>query len=544
MLLVVFCVVGLTACGGCSHQWGDWTATTQATCTEAGAQERKCSKCGEIETSAIEALGHDWAEATCLAPKTCKTCSLTEGAALTDHAYTVEAVKDEALKSAATEESAAVYYKSCVCGAISTNDADTFTSGSPLEHVHGFTLETVKTEALKTPATCEKAAVYFRSCACGAISTSGADTFTNGAALGHKDEDHNHVCDNKCGKKNMGTHADSKKDDDHLCDYGCGVAIEKCSDAEGDDDHACDVCGKENVTAHDFGDATCGTLATCPECGLTTDETGNHVFNQSVVKAEALKSAATCDSPAVYFKSCTCGAISTAEADVFTDGDALEHKDENHDHLCDLGCGKDDMGDHADSPTDDDHVCDYGCGATLEDCADAENDGDHVCDVCDKADVSSHQYGDATCETPATCSECGGTTGRELGHKDEDKDHVCDRECGKTDVGTHADSATDNDHVCDYGCGAVLEECTDSATDDDHVCDNGCGAVLEDCADAENDGDHSCDVCGKADLTDHSYGDATCEAPATCSECGGTTGEALGHEDEDKDHVCDNECGK
>lgn len=84
LLMVVFCVVGLTACGGdkCTHQWGEWSTTTNATCTEAGTQERKCAECGEPETSTIDALGHDWNEATCSTPKTCKNCSATEGVSL------------------------------------------------------------------------------------------------------------------------------------------------------------------------------------------------------------------------------------------------------------------------------------------------------------------------------------------------------------------------------------------------------------------------------------------------------------------------------
>ena len=51
-------------------------------------------------------------------------------------------------------------------------------------------------------------------CACGA---------TNGEALGHKDENTDHVCDNGCSVA-QGTHADGD-DEDLLCDYGCGVEI-------------------------------------------------------------------------------------------------------------------------------------------------------------------------------------------------------------------------------------------------------------------------------------------------------------------------------
>ena len=48
LLIVVLCVVGLTACGNgsCAHQWGDWTIIM-----DAGLQERSCIKCGEIETT-------------------------------------------------------------------------------------------------------------------------------------------------------------------------------------------------------------------------------------------------------------------------------------------------------------------------------------------------------------------------------------------------------------------------------------------------------------------------------------------------------------
>ena len=64
---VVYC----TACGAelsrdsktvpaFGHDWSDWTATTEATCTEAGEESRSCKRCGETETRATPPLGHDW----------------------------------------------------------------------------------------------------------------------------------------------------------------------------------------------------------------------------------------------------------------------------------------------------------------------------------------------------------------------------------------------------------------------------------------------------------------------------------------------------
>ena len=40
------------------HSFGEWTATKQATCIDAGIETRTC-ECGESETRAVEALGHD-----------------------------------------------------------------------------------------------------------------------------------------------------------------------------------------------------------------------------------------------------------------------------------------------------------------------------------------------------------------------------------------------------------------------------------------------------------------------------------------------------
>ena len=56
---------------GCclKHEWAE------ATCTA----PKHCVKCGETEG---EALGHTWRDATCTAPKTCATCGTTQGEAL------------------------------------------------------------------------------------------------------------------------------------------------------------------------------------------------------------------------------------------------------------------------------------------------------------------------------------------------------------------------------------------------------------------------------------------------------------------------------
>lgn len=114
------------------HEHSYKASVTQPTCTSKGFTTNTCEGCGHVYIDAYtDALGHDWEQATCSAPKTCKRCLVTEGTPA-PHVYNLEVVKQDALKSSATSTTAAVYYKSCKCGKISSNDSDTFTFGAPL----------------------------------------------------------------------------------------------------------------------------------------------------------------------------------------------------------------------------------------------------------------------------------------------------------------------------------------------------------------------------------------------------------------------------
>lgn len=72
LVLSVVLVCMLSACG-CEHTWADATCLAPKTCTQCEKTE------GEIGD-------HTWAEATCMAPKTCTVCSATEGD-LADHVW-------------------------------------------------------------------------------------------------------------------------------------------------------------------------------------------------------------------------------------------------------------------------------------------------------------------------------------------------------------------------------------------------------------------------------------------------------------------------
>ena len=61
-------------------QHDDVVEVIEPTCTEGGYTKITCQVCGDTVTQdEVEALGHDWADATTEAPKTCKVCGETEG---------------------------------------------------------------------------------------------------------------------------------------------------------------------------------------------------------------------------------------------------------------------------------------------------------------------------------------------------------------------------------------------------------------------------------------------------------------------------------
>ncbi len=53
------------------HSFGEWEVTTPATCTEKGVETSTCSACGEAQTREIDALGHDFGEWTVVKEATC-----------------------------------------------------------------------------------------------------------------------------------------------------------------------------------------------------------------------------------------------------------------------------------------------------------------------------------------------------------------------------------------------------------------------------------------------------------------------------------------
>ena len=359
-------------------------------------------------------------------------------------------------------------------------------------HVHAYTQQVQKPEALKTPADCTNNAVYYLSCACGEVSTNDADTFT--AA--------NTALDHDWG---AWTQNSDEKTHTRICKR--------------------DTSHTETENCHG-GTATCTAKAVCTVCGGEYGEMAAHSFTAEKAETQYLKSAATCTEKAVYYKSCAiCGLSSEGTADeaTFFSGNALDHdwgawtsnEDGTHTRTC---------------KRDTSHTETNNCTGGTATCT-----AKAVCEVC-KAEYGEKLPHDFTAETvdakylksAATCTEkavyykscavCGlsseGTADEATFFSGNALDHDWGAWTSNED-GTHTRTCT----VDGCSAGTQTENCIDA--DKDHKCDI-CDYIISECADDNKD--HKCDYCGKK-LTDHTGGKATCKDKAKCEVCGAKYGE-------------------
>ena len=423
------------------------------------------------------------------------------------HAYTQQVQKPEALKTPADCTNNAVYYLSCACGEVSTNDADTFTAANTaLDHdwgawtqnsdekthtrvckrdsshtetdscsggtatctaravctvcggeygallAHDFTAEIAEAKYLKSGATCTEKAVYYKSCAACGLSSAGTAseaTFEAGNVLGH--------------------------------DWGAWAS-------NGNNTHT-RICKRDSSHTEtdncSGGTATCTARAVCTVCGGEYGELLPHDFTAEIAKAKYLKSGATCTEKAVYYKSCAaCGLSSagTASEATFEAGNVLGH---------DWGAWT--------SNGNDTHtrVC--------------KRDGSHT-------ETDSCSGGTATCTARAVCTVCGGEYGALLAHdftaeiaeaKYLKSGATCTEKavyykscaaCGLSSAGTASEATFEAGNVLGHDWGAWTS--------------NGNGTHTRVC---KRDSSHTeTDSC--------SGGTATCTARAVCTVCGGEYG--------------------
>ena len=278
--------------------------------------------------------------------------------------------------------------------------------GAP--HTHTFDQETIKDEALKSAADCTNDAVYYKSCACGEISTT--ETFTAAdTALGHdwatdwnKDADNHWKECSRCHEKK----------DNAAHDYG--------------EDNICDTCGYDKTVPHTHN------LTLVPAKAPTCTEKGNTAYY-------------TCDGCDKWFEDATGASEITDKTSVIlaaTGHSASDWKSDNTDHWKEctvVGCGVIIEGSKAahtagewiiDTPatattSGSKHkectVCGYtmatetipatgGGEHTHSYGSEWKNDADnhwHECSCGDKKDTAAHTAGEWIIDTPATATTSG-----------------------------------------------------------------------------------------------------------------------------------------
>ena len=200
------------------------------------------------------------------------------------------------------------------------------------------------------------------------------------------------------------------------------------------------------ITLADANSAT--TTFTMPASAVSVKATyknapHTHIYNQETVKPEALKTPADCTSNAVYFKSCSCGAISTTDTFVAMDtalghayGSDWKHDSTNHWHECSRCHDKKDEAAH---DYGSDNVCDT-CGydktvphthnltlvaAKAATCTTAGNSAYYTCDGCDKWFEDATGSVEITDKTSVKIPAPGHTAGTEWKSDDTNHWHEC-----------------------------------------------------------------------------------------------------------------------
>lgn len=264
----------------------------------------------------------------------------------------------------------------------------------PGAHTHVFDQKNTDAKYLASAATCTAKATYYYSCTCG---EKGTATFESGETLPHT--------------------ASTEWKSDVTYHW-----------------HVCTTCNAEMDKATHTPDHKGGATETypikCTECGYMIEAQLDHTHNytEEVATAEHQKTPATCTSPAVYFKSCKCGANGT---ETFESGNALGHswgQDTSIQYIAKNATCTEDAEYYVTCQRC--HEIDRTKTFTVANSALghvqaspwAHNDTEHwqVCTRCNKAfNKAAHNGGTATCQEKAKCEVCGAAYG-ELGAHDMD----------------------------------------------------------------------------------------------------------------------------
>ena len=280
--------------------------------------------CGNI----IDKAAHNGGEATCVKKAICSVCGVEYGTVNEENHKNTELRN---VKSATEEETGYtgdLYCKDC-------EKIIEYGMVIPvLDHTHAMT----HYNAVEATCKAEGNVEYWHCTKCNKNYADESGT-TELLTVVKPIDSNNHIGGTKIvGQKDADCEA-SGYTGDTVCN-GCGVVIIKgteisplghkvqSTDWHTDSTnhwHECSVCGKKlDVSAHKGGIATCKDKAVCTVCGQLYGNLAEHTY---IEKADAkyLKSAATCISKAVYYKSCSVCGINGTENFEYGEFDINNH---------------------------------------------------------------------------------------------------------------------------------------------------------------------------------------------------------------------------
>ena len=290
------------------HSYGSYTQTKAPTCTEDGTETAKCIRCTSQKTRNIDALGHDLEyhagkEPTCTSVgwNAYETCNRA-GCAYTTY-----------------REIAATGHTPGAAATCTTSQTCTVCGATLVEALGHKTVShlgqdpTCTAEGWKPYETCENCDYT---------------TYEIILALGHSFT--NYVSDNNATCTEDGTETakcDRCEVTDTRTDEGSALGHDWAEEWMTDGTshwHECSRCDEINDKAnHSGGTATCIALAKCEICGAEYGDLAEHVYVENA-EEQYLVSAATCTAKATYYKSCSvCG---EAGEEVFEYGEPLGHE--------------------------------------------------------------------------------------------------------------------------------------------------------------------------------------------------------------------------
>ena len=452
-------------------------AAKDATCTENGNTayyECTCGKFYEDATASVEitdrdsviknALGHDWAPATCTKPKTCKRdgCGATDGDPL-GHSYSNEWSSDatghwhDCQNQGCTEHDAVINH---------TKDRDEATEEEPVKCTEcgyvitpalGHICANHLTPVAAKDATCtENGNTAYYECTCGKFyedATANVEITDRDSviknALGHDWAPATCTKPKTCRRDGCGA-----TDGDPL---GHNYSNEWSSDATGHW-HDCQNQGcteKGDFAPHTPGTAPTETEAqTCTECGYVIADALGHLCINHLTPVAAKDATCTENGNTAYYE-CTCGKFyedATASIEI-TDRDSVIKNALGHDWApatCTKPktCKRDGCG-----ATDGDPLGHNYSALWSKDASghwhDCQNEG-----CTEKGDFAPHTPGTAPTETEdQTCTECGYVIAPSLGH-------ICANHL--TPVEAKDATCTENGNKAYYkcSCGKLYEDAT------------------------------------------------------------------------------------